>query len=270
MSVYDIIGEISEQKATKTLTGDTRMNGVVIGIVAQNYNKDMPGRVCVTIPTRDEKANELQWARQVVPGSGKNWGYYFLPEVGDQVLLAFEGGNIEKPYIIGCVPKDDSQLLSKTVDENNQYKRIMTKNGNAVIFEDNKDGAGEKDKITIETAKQSHTILMDNENKLIRVGDKAKENMIELSTESGEMSIKAKSRLTIKVGDTIKIILNGESGGVQIQASDVSIQADKQIKLKTDGMLKAEGSQISQNASSMYKIESSGMVGVSGTPIKIG
>ena len=101
----------------------------------------MPGRVCVTIPTRDEKANELQWARQVVPGSGKNWGYYFLPEVGDQVLLAFEGGNIEKPYIIGCVPKDDSQLLSKTVDENNQYKRIMTKNGNAVIFEDNKDGA---------------------------------------------------------------------------------------------------------------------------------
>ena len=62
MSFYDMIGEISDRQATKTETGDTRINGVVVGIVAKNYDKDMPGRVCVTIPTRDNKANELQLA----------------------------------------------------------------------------------------------------------------------------------------------------------------------------------------------------------------
>ena len=116
MSIYDIIGEISEKQATKTETGDARIYGVVVGIVAKNYDKDMPGRVCVTIPTRDSSKNELQWARQALPSSGSDWGYYFVPEVGDQVLLAFEGGNIEKPYVIGCLPKENSKLVSKTVD----------------------------------------------------------------------------------------------------------------------------------------------------------
>lgn len=46
MSIYDIIGEISEKQATKTETGDARIYGVVVGIVAKNYDKDMPGRVC--------------------------------------------------------------------------------------------------------------------------------------------------------------------------------------------------------------------------------
>ncbi len=270
MSFYDIIGEISDKQATKTQTGDTRIYGVVIGVVTKNYDKNMPGRVCVNIPTRDAEANVLKWARQALPGSGSDWGYYFLPEVGDQVLLAFEGGSIEKPYIIGCLPKDNSKLLSKTVDESNQFKRIMTKNGSAVIFEDNKEGDGEKDKITVETAGQSHQILMDNENKVIRVSDKKKENMVELSTESGQMVIKAKSKLTIQVGDNIKMIFNGDSGAVQIQAKDFSVQASNSLQMKTDSTLKLQGAQINQSASSMYKAESSGMVTISGSPIKLG
>ena len=63
MSLYDMMEEISEKQVTKTETGDTRISGVVVGVVAKNYDKDMPGRVCVTIPTRDDRANELQWAR---------------------------------------------------------------------------------------------------------------------------------------------------------------------------------------------------------------
>jgi uncharacterized protein involved in type VI secretion and phage assembly len=97
MALYDIIDEIAGKKVTKSDTGDTRINGIIIGLVAKNYDKDMPGRVCVTVPTRDKEANELQWARLIQPSSGTGWGHYFLPEAGDQVALAFEGGNIEKP-----------------------------------------------------------------------------------------------------------------------------------------------------------------------------
>jgi uncharacterized protein involved in type VI secretion and phage assembly len=270
MSLYDIIDEISERSATKTETGDTRVYGVMIGVVAKNYDKDMPGRVCVTVPTRDTDKNELKWARQAQLSSGGKWGHYFLPEVGDQVLLAFEGGNIEKPYVIGCVPKDNAKFLSDSVDEHNQIKRIMTKNGSVISFEDNKDGDGAKDKINIKTAGGAHDLLLDNEKKLIRLTDKDNENMLEIMTENGQMKIKAKSRLTIEVGDGVKMVFNGESGSVKIEASELSIQVSNQFKVKSDGMIKMEGAQMSVSASSMFKAESGGMVNISGAPIKIG
>ena len=56
MSLYDVIDEITERQATKTETGDTRVYGVMVGIVAMNYHPDMGGRICVTIPARDEGA----------------------------------------------------------------------------------------------------------------------------------------------------------------------------------------------------------------------
>jgi uncharacterized protein involved in type VI secretion and phage assembly len=270
MSLYDIIDEISERSSAKTETGDTRVHGVMIGIVAKNYDKDMPGRVCVIVPTRDKDKNELKWARQAQPSSGGKWGHYFLPEEGDQVLLAFEGGNIEKPYIIGCVPLDSAKFLGQSVDEHNQFKRIMTKNGNLISFEDNKDGEGQKDKILIETPGKAHDLLLDNENKLIRISDKEKANLIEIKTESGQMRIKAKSRLTIEVGDKVKLVLNGDSGTVKLEAGEFSVQVSNQFKAKSDGMTMIEGAQMSLKASSMLKAESGGMVSVAGAPIKIG
>jgi len=269
MALYDIIDDIAGKQVTKSDTGDTRINGIVIGLVAKNYDVDMPGRVCVTVPTRDKEANELQWARLVQPSGGKSWGHYFLPEVGDQVVMAFEGGNIEKPYIIGCVSKESDKFLSVSADEDNQYKRIVTKNGSTLSFEDNKEGDGEKDKITLQTAGKEHTILLDNENKVIQVTDKDKENSVTMKTEDGQMIVKARSKLTIDCGE-IKITLNGESGAISIKANEVSITASNQFKVKCDGMVKMNGAQIATNASSMHKMESGGMVMVQGSPIKIG
>ena len=132
MGLFDVIDQIAENQIMKTETGDNRIFGVMVGTVAKNYDQDMPGRVCVTIPVRDNEANELKWARVAMPSHGKQWGIYFQPEIGDQVLLAFEQGNIEKPYVIGCVPKDSNSFLKKAYDKNNQYKKITTKNGNCI------------------------------------------------------------------------------------------------------------------------------------------
>ena len=60
MGLFDVIDQIAENQIMKTETGDNRIFGVVVGVVAKNYDKDMPGRVCVTIPVRDKDANELQ------------------------------------------------------------------------------------------------------------------------------------------------------------------------------------------------------------------
>lgn len=270
MGLFDIFDEIAEKQITKTETGDSRIFGVMTGIVAKNYDADMPGRVCVTIPVRDAEANELQWARVAMPSSGKKWGHYFLPEVGDQVLLAFEQGNIEKPYVIGCIPKDANRFLTQSVDENNQYKRIVTKNGNTILFEDNPDGEGEKDKIEIYTAKEAYKINLDNERQRITIGDKNDKNAIVIKAEDGNMQIKAEKKVTIEVGSNVKLILNGESGNVQLECSKFTVKADSSVNMESGGTMKIAGSNVKAEASSILNLESSGAAILSGSPLKMG
>ena len=122
MALFDIIGAVSEKQVTKTEFGDERIYGTVVGVVAENYTQEMPGRLCVTVPVRDNDANQLKWAKMVMPYMGAGWGTYFLPEKGDQVLLVFEDGSIEKPYVIGCIPKDKDKFLTESANEQNQIK----------------------------------------------------------------------------------------------------------------------------------------------------
>lgn len=288
MGLYDIIDEITERQVTKTETGDNRIWGVMVGIVAKNFDPNssggggtgtnsganaMDGRVCVTIPTRDKDANELKWARVAMPSGGKEWGHYFLPEVGDQVLLAFEGGNIEKPYVIGCIQKYSDKFLKGAVDKDNQFKKIMTKHGSHITFEDNStDQNGLKDKITIETPEKKLQIKMDNENEKIRIGDKAKEDFIEMYTKegSGTLTIQIQSKITIKVGDKISMTMNGETGAVSIKADSIALEGANKVIAKSDTMVKLEAAQVAANASSSLKLESSGTAAVSGSTVSVG
>lgn len=280
MGLYDIIDEISERQITKTETGDNRVWGVTVGIVAKNADPNgtesegaMNGRVCVTIPTRDKDANELKWARVAMPSSGAKWGHYFLPEVGDQVLLAFEGGNIEKPYVIGCVPKDSNTFLKNAVDKDNQYKRIITRHGTSILFEDNKtDDEGKKDKLTLVTAGKMLSVIMDNENEKLRIGDKDNEDFIEMSTKSGSgtLKIQIKSKIEIKVGDKITMTLNGESGDVSIKAGSIKLEGSSQISLKSDSSVKLEAAQISAKANSSLDLSSDGAAKLGGATVSVG
>lgn len=270
MGLFDVIDQIAENQIMKTETGDNRIFGVVVGTVAKNYDKDMPGRVCVTIPVRDKEANELQWARVVMPSHGAKWGTYFQPEIGDQVLLAFEQGNIEKPYVIGCVPKESNLFLKKAYDRDNQYKKITTKHGNSVIFEDNAQGEGAKDKITIYTAGESHSVLLDNENSKIVVKDKENSNFIEMKTQTGNMQIQAATKLVIKVGDNIELTMNGNTGAVTLECNKLTVKTTGNTTLEATGSMKASGATVTLDATSMLKLNSSGASMLSGAPIKIG
>lgn len=286
MGLYDIIDEITARQIVKTETGDNRIWGVMVGIVARNFDPNstaaggansgadaMDGRVCVTIPTRDAEANELKWAKVAMPSSGGKWGHYFLPEVGDQVLLAFEGGSIEKPYVIGCIPRTSDKFLKGSVDRDNQFKRIVTRHGTTILFEDNSgDEEGRKDKLTLETAGRSLQILLDNENEKIRIGDKAKEDFLEMCTTegSGTLKVQIKSKIEIKVGDKITMTMNGESGAVSIKAESVTLEGGSGVSFKSDSAVKAEAPQIAANASSALKLESAGAATVSGSTVSVG
>ncbi len=268
--MFDVLDQMVQKEVTKTDTGDTRIMGVVVGTVTKNYDRNMPGRVCVTIPTRDENANELKWARVAMPWGGSKWGAYFMPEVGDEVLIAFEQGNIERPYVVGTLYKDSDALLTGSIDEYNQYKKIVTKHGNTLYLEDNREGEGTKDKIRLTTATGAHTLELDNENSMIRLSDKEKKNEIRLDTKNGKMEIDAAASLTIKVGDKVEITLDGNSGEVKINATKFTADIKNELSMSGNSTMKLKSGSLSVEAKGSLKLASSGAVQVSGTPIKIG
>lgn len=271
MGLYDIMDEIAARQVTKTETGDNRIMGVVVGIVAKNYSDKMPGRVCVQIPVRDDDANELKWARVAMPSSGKSWGHYFLPEVGDQVLIVFEQGNIEKPYIIGCVPKETDKFLTGSVDKQNQIKRIVTRNGSTIEFDDIEDQQGENmDRLSVYTSKKAHKLLLDNGKKQITLADKDEKNKVVLKTETGSIEISAEHKVNIKVGENVELTLNGDSGTVSVKCSKLDVDATEGINLKANTRVSVSGGNVKVEASSLLKLESSGMAKLAGSPVKIG
>ncbi len=273
MALFEIVDEIAQKQVEKTEIGDNRIFGVVIGQVTNNYDQNMPGRVCVSILTRDDKANQLLWARVAQPSSGKSWGHYFLPEVGDFVLVVFEQGNIERPYVIGCIPLINDSFLKGSVDEKNKNKRIVTKHGSTIYFEDNPDDDdGGKDKIFIRTAKEEHRIEMDNEKDCITISDKDAKNIIKINTPDGKGNIEVKTdqKLTVKVGDKITLTMNGSNGTVELNASKINLKATDSIKEEANGRVEITGANMQIKGNSMTKLESGGPVTVSGTPIKLG
>jgi len=272
MGLFDVIDDIAEKQILKTENGDNRIFGVVVGTVTDNYAKEMPGRVCVLIPTRDAEANVLKWARIAMPSSGTTWGHYFLPEVGDQVLLVFEQGNIEKPYVIGCVPKDNNQFLTKSTSEKNEYKKIITKHGSSVVFTDSgEEGAenGEKDKIEIYTPESAHKVVLDNGKKQILISDKESENKIQMDTEKGEMTILAAKKITIKVGDDITLTMTGSNGTTELKTKKFKVSEADSVEIDANKRFKAHAATTQLEGSSSVKI-SGGPVTVEGSPIKIG
>jgi uncharacterized protein involved in type VI secretion and phage assembly len=288
MAIFDIIEDVSKKRMEKTDTGDSRIMGLMLGKVVKNYDENMPGRVSVILLSREQgegdgdeaDSTRLLWARVVMPSSGGIWGHYFIPEVGDLVLVAFEEGNIERAYVIGCIPKTNDKILTGSRDEKNKYKKIVTKNGNAIIFEDiisdddqgGGDEPGSQDVITIQSALQSHRIVLNNNKKMIELSDKEGKNQIRLNTdpEKGHIEIKAEKKLTIKVGDNVSLVMNGETGAVTLKAKKLSVQADDSIGIESQSRANFKGSNVTLEAGGSMKVSSGGLVEVAGTPIKLG
>lgn len=84
-----------------------RFYGVAVAVVTNNDDPDKLGRVKVKFPWLSDN-NESFWARILTPLAGKGRGFYHLPEPDDEVLVAFEFGDINKPMIIGALWTGDN------------------------------------------------------------------------------------------------------------------------------------------------------------------
>lgn len=290
MALYNIIDEISKQQIVKNPMGENRMYGVSVATVVDNYADNMPGRVCISVINRngkvsqDEPGDLLKWAKVAFPYFGAQWGDYFLPEVGDQVLVVFEDGNIEKPYIIGAIPKVKAKFLKKNVDEKNSKKAIQTRYGNRMIFTDGTfdeaagQEAGDQDKIEIHTGKDEHNFILDNEKDLIKISDKEGDNSIVISTKSdetgaqGKMTIKTVKKLEILVGDGVKVTMSSnESGGsILVETGKITLKASNGFKIDSSGRVDISGNGAKMESTSSLELAGQATVKIDGGAIAIG
>lgn len=155
------IETISEERVPHGLGG--RWYGVFPALVTDVGDPDGQGRVKISLPwTPDTGAARFEaWARLATLMGGNNRGSWFVPDAGDEVLVAFEAGNPRRPYVVGCLwngrdappermdggGKNDKKVLRSrsgvkiTLDDaSGQEKMILeTPGGQKITL---KDGAG--------------------------------------------------------------------------------------------------------------------------------
>ena len=197
-----------------------RVYGVLVGVVTNNKDPDNLGRVKVRFPwlTSDDVAAESNWARVATPMAGQERGIYFLPEVGDEVLVAFEHGKVEFPYVLGALWNGSAKPPETNSDGYNARRTIKSVSG--------------------------HVITLDDKEGTIEIIDSSGNNSIVISAADDTITIKAKSDITIESGGALKLIGNGITISSQ---AEITAEAGGTMDLKSDSQLNIKGATVNIN-----------------------
>jgi phage baseplate assembly protein V len=113
---------------------DKRFFGVVEALVVDVVDPEKEGRVKIQFPWFDEDmVTEYSRVRQLYAGNG--YGTFFVPEVGDEVLVAFIHGDMRMPVILGGLYNGKDKPPSDRQKDKDQ-KLIRTKAGHELLFDD--------------------------------------------------------------------------------------------------------------------------------------
>lgn len=192
--------------------GDEGMRGVAVGIVTDNKDSDGLGRVKLTYPWR-EADDESYWARVAAPMAGDDMGTYFLPEEGDEVLVAFEGGDIHHPFVLGALWNGEETPPEDNADGNNDVRKIRSRSGHEIVLDDSE----AEGKVEITTSGGHHLVLDDSTTGSKIVIEDSGQNEIVLDSTTGAIEISSGTKLSFEA----PVIEMKGSGNVTIEASGI-------------------------------------------------
>jgi uncharacterized protein involved in type VI secretion and phage assembly len=225
---FEISGHRANTLGQLLATNGHQGYGVVVGIVTNLNDPEGLARVKVKYPTISEDL-ESHWARLVTPMAGAGRGFEFIPEVNDEVLVAFEYDDINKPYILGSLwnGQDKPPENSKDIAGNGKVQKriIHSRSGHKIILDDT-DG-GEK----------------------ISIVDKSGKNLIEIGSADDALEVKAGKKVEIHTDDGHKIVLDssginieaGSAKDLKLKAQNVKIEAAMGVDMKANTNVNIEG-----------------------------
>ena len=173
-------------------------------------NNDPEGLGRVRVQFHWQKEGEMTpWIRVLNP-QGASSGFYFVPEVGDEVMVGFEFDNPNRPYVQGGVYHGKAKPQYAT--DNNAIKAITTKGGNRILLVDGDEGE-------------------------IRILNRDKKNEIRLSlAEDGQVLLKSEGKISL------------EAREIEMKAETIVLNADKGLDLKSGQDAKLEGQNVDLEA----------------------
>jgi phage baseplate assembly protein V len=200
-----------------------RVYGVVVGVVTNNQDPDDMHRVKVRFPwlSKDTERVESNWARVAAPMTGGGRGQYFLPEVDDEVLVAFEHGQIDHPFVIGSLWNGQDTAPESNADGQNNHRTIKSRSGHVLRFNDKAGG------------------------ETIEIIDRTGSNKIIIDSAANTITIEAQSDITIKSA-TGKLTM--QAIGIEMKSQlGVSVEAATSMDLKANAVVTVKGAMIRLN-----------------------
>jgi len=196
-----------------------RIYGVVVGIVTNNKDPDGMGRVKVKFPWLSDQ-DESWWARIATMMAGSGRGSYFLPEVNDEVMIAFEHGDVRFPYVLGALWNGQDSPPTTNSDGQNNIRVIKSRSGHIVRLDDT------------------------NGNEKIEVIDKTGSNSITIQSSDNSITITANGTVKI-VGQSIEITSQTD---IKVQANtSINVNANTTMDIESSAPMTIKGAIVSIN-----------------------
>ena len=233
MSLYELLSPRGPEPA---------FSGITAGIVTDITDPDKKNRVKVRLINRDDSTQETDYIRVMTPAAGNEFGFYDLPEVGDEVLVGFLDGDFTDPYVLGCLWNTKAPAPVTLADGKNDLRGLKSRTAHKLEFNDGEDAPG----VTLVSAAES-TLLFDDKGQAIKLADKDGANALTIDIAGGNVTLEAKTKLTLKVGgssieiDSSSITIK-TSGNITIDGQQVSISGKSTVEAKATGQLNLEAS----------------------------
>lgn len=208
----------------RSRTADQRYYGVYEAIVTGNNDPSKEGRAQVRFPWFDEQMT-TEWCRVQQFYAGNDYGAFFVPEVGDEVLVAFIQGDMHFPVILGGLYNGKDKSPSARASDKDQ-KMIRTKGKHEILLDDTQGD----EHVRIKT-KAGHEITLNDvsgSEKITIVDSKAK-NRFEIDTAANSITVQS----------------NG--GKLVLKANEIEISADSTLKVQAGGQMTIKGATVNIN-----------------------
>lgn len=194
------------------------LKGVAIAVVTQNNDDEGQCRVKVRYPWH-ERPSESYWARLAMPMAGNERGWVLIPEVGDEVVVAFEREDMRFPYVLGVLWNGRAKPPFANDDGNNDKRALVSRKKHQLMFDDGTRGV-------VELAhERGRRITFDDDGYAVQDENG---NVVRVDSNSGAMTIEAKGQLNIK-------------------AASITIEATGTLELKANATLTIRGSLVNIN-----------------------
>ena len=213
--------------------------GLWVGVVDDIDDPNGWGRVRVLLPWLDGEIASI-WARLSLPAAGPERGFFFIPEVGDEVVLGYLGDR-RYPVVLGSL-WNGSHAPPESLDaQTNAIRSIVSRSGHRFTFDDS-DGA---EKVELKTSAEQ-TVTLD---------DASGSEKIELKDKAGNLVTLESAGITLKAasGD---ITLDAASGKIALSASKIEGKSTGSAKLESSAKLDLQASATLGLTGAMVKINS--------------